>query len=132
MIEQPFVQWLILLAAAVAVVGAVFAQSSTTIISRQLTEHGEDNSRHGRLGTALSVFQDVTAVPFVIVIPVRGMSAGVEGTRRVAGLGAREGGPRVRAGLPGGPLVGALCLLVVKTVLVAGLVKFSDIDALTA
>ena len=39
------------------VVGAVFAQSSTTIISKQLTEQGEDNSRHGRLGTASSVFR---------------------------------------------------------------------------
>jgi voltage-gated potassium channel Kch len=64
--------------AAAFVVGAVFAQSSTTIISKQLTEQGEDNSRHGRLGTALSVFQDVTAVPFVIVIPVLGMAVGVE------------------------------------------------------
>jgi CPA2 family monovalent cation:H+ antiporter-2 len=64
--------------AAAFVVGAVFAQSSTTIISKQLTEQGEDNSRHGRLGTALSVFQDVTAVPFVIVIPVLGMAVGIE------------------------------------------------------
>jgi len=58
------------------VIGAVFAQSSTTIISKQLTEQNEDNSRHGRLGLALSVFQDVTAVPFVVVIPVLGLSVG--------------------------------------------------------
>jgi len=64
--------------AAAFVVGAVFAQSSTTIISRQLTEQGEDNSRHGRLGTALSVFQDVTAVPFVVVIPALGLAVGAE------------------------------------------------------
>jgi len=63
-------------AAAAFVVGAVFAQSSTTVISRQLTEQGEENSRHGRLGTAMSVFQDVTAVPFVIVIPALGIAAG--------------------------------------------------------
>lgn len=62
-------------AAAAFVVGAVFAQSSTTIISKQLMEQGEENSRHGRLGTAMSVFQDVTAVPFLIVIPVLGMAA---------------------------------------------------------
>ena len=37
------------------VIGAVFAQSSTTIISKQLTEQGEEHSRHGRLGLALSV-----------------------------------------------------------------------------
>lgn len=62
--------------AAAFVVGAVFAQSSTTIISRQLQEQGEDGTRHGRLGTAMSVFQDVTAVPFVVVIPVLATAAG--------------------------------------------------------
>ena len=43
-------------AAAAFVFGAVFAQSSTTIIASLLAEQGEDNSRHGRLGLALSVF----------------------------------------------------------------------------
>ncbi|MGE0226045.1 MAG: cation:proton antiporter [Acetobacteraceae bacterium] len=62
--------------AAAFVVGAVFAQSSTTIISKQLAEQGEEYSRHGRLGTAMSVFQDVTAVPFVVVIPVLGLATG--------------------------------------------------------
>lgn len=56
--------------AAAFVVGAVFAQSSTTIIARQLAEQREEHGRHARLGVAMSVFQDVTAVPFVIVIPV--------------------------------------------------------------
>ncbi|MGV8943330.1 cation:proton antiporter [Thermomonas sp.] len=60
--------------AAAFVFGAAFAQSSTTIISSLLTEQGEENSRHGRLGLAMSVFQDVTAVPFLVVIPVLGMS----------------------------------------------------------
>lgn len=60
------------------VIGAVFAQSSTTIIGKQLAEQGEENSRHGRLGLAMSVFQDVTAVPFVVVIPVLGAAAGAE------------------------------------------------------
>lgn len=64
--------------AAAFVVGAVFAQSSTTIICKQLAEQGEENSRHGRLGTALSVFQDITAVPFVVVIPVLGLAVGAE------------------------------------------------------
>lgn len=62
--------------AAAFVIGAVFAQSSTTIISRQLSEQREDQSRHGKLGTALSVFQDVTAVPFIVIIPVLGAAAG--------------------------------------------------------
>lgn len=60
------------------VIGAVFAQSSTTIIGKQLAEQGEENTRHGRLGLAMSVFQDVTAVPFVVVIPVLGVAAGAE------------------------------------------------------
>ena len=60
------------------VIGAVFAQSSTTVISRQLAEQGEDHSRHGRLGTAVSVLQDVTAVPFVVLIPALGIAAGAD------------------------------------------------------
>ena len=60
--------------AAAFVIGAVFAQSSTTIIASLLTEQGEENSQHGRLGLAMSVFQDVTAVPFLVIIPVLGIS----------------------------------------------------------
>ena len=77
------IAWLLGLSPAAAfVVGAVFAQSSTIIISKQLAEQGEEQSRHGRLGVAMSVFQDVTAVPFVVVIPVLGAAA----TGAVAGL----------------------------------------------
>ena len=64
--------------AAAFVFGAVFAQSSTTIIASLLTEQGEENSRHGRLGLAMSVFQDVTAVPFLVIIPVLGMSVAAD------------------------------------------------------
>ncbi|MBL0420655.1 cation:proton antiporter [Ramlibacter sp. AW1] len=63
--------------AAAFVVGAVFAQSSTTIISKQLADQGEEDERHSRLGVAMSVFQDVTAVPFVVVIPVLASAAGL-------------------------------------------------------
>lgn len=58
--------------AAAFVMGAVFAQSSTTIISNILSEQAEEYSHHGRLGLAMSVFQDVTAVPFLVIIPVLG------------------------------------------------------------
>jgi CPA2 family monovalent cation:H+ antiporter-2 len=74
-------------AAAAFVIGAVFAQSSTTIIASLLKERGEDNTQHGRLGLAMSVFQDVTAVPFLIVIPVLGAgvaAAGLAGTLALA------------------------------------------------
>ena len=77
------IAWLLGLSPAAAfVVGAVFAQSSTIIISKQLAEQGEEQSRHGRLGVAMSVFQDVTAVPFVVVILVLGAAA----TGAVVGL----------------------------------------------
>lgn len=64
--------------AAAFVFGAVFAQSSTTIISSILKEQGEENSQHGRLGLAMSVFQDVTAVPFLVIIPVLGMAVAAD------------------------------------------------------
>lgn len=67
--------WAGLPVAAAFVVGAVFAQSSTTVITRQLTDQREENTYHGRLGTALSVFQDVTSVPFVVIFPVLGAAA---------------------------------------------------------
>ncbi|MGJ7458717.1 cation:proton antiporter domain-containing protein [Halomonas sp. RA08-2] len=70
--------WLGLPGPAAFVVGAVFAQSSTTIITKQLMEQGENQTRHGRLGTTMSVFQDITAVPFVVVIPVLGVAAAQE------------------------------------------------------
>lgn len=69
------VMWLAGLPVAAAFVfGAAFAQSSTTIIASLLAEQGEENTQHGRLGLAMSVFQDVTAVPFLVIIPVLGMS----------------------------------------------------------
>jgi len=69
------ITWLAGLPAAAAFVfGAVFSQSSTTIISSQLSEQGEGNTQHGRLGLAMSVFQDVTAVPFLVIIPALGTS----------------------------------------------------------
>ena len=69
------VMWLAGLSGPAAfVIGAVFAQSSTTIIASLLMEQGEENTRHGRLGLAMSVFQDVTAVPFLVIIPVLGVS----------------------------------------------------------
>lgn len=73
------ITWLAGLSVTAAFVfGAIFAQSSTTIISSLLTEQGEQNTPHGRLGLAMSVFQDVTAVPFLVIIPVLGVSVATE------------------------------------------------------
>lgn len=65
-------------ATAAFVIGAVAAQSSTTIISKQLSEQQEENSPPGRLAVSLSVFQDITAVPFIVVIPVLGTAMASE------------------------------------------------------
>jgi CPA2 family monovalent cation:H+ antiporter-2 len=71
--------WLAGIPAVVAfVIGAVFAQSSSTIIGRQLAEQGEEAAPHGRLGMAISVFQDVTAVPLLILIPVLGAAGAMD------------------------------------------------------
>lgn len=79
--------WLAGLAPTAAfVVGAVFAQSSTTIIAKQLEEQREEQSRHGRLALAMSVFQDVTAVPFVVIIPVLGQAATADAVAGSLGL----------------------------------------------
>lgn len=71
--------WLSGLTPAVAFVfGAVFAQSSTTIMSSLLSESGETNTQHGRFGLAMSVFQDVTAVPFLVLIPLLGTALALD------------------------------------------------------
>ena len=65
--------------AAAFAVGAVFAQSSTAIIAKQLGDQAELGTRHGRLALAMSVFQDVTAVPFLVILPVLGAAAVITG-----------------------------------------------------
>ncbi|GAB4481345.1 MAG: hypothetical protein OHK0044_29810 [Burkholderiaceae bacterium] len=61
--------------AAAFAIGAAFAQSSATLIVRQLADQDEDHTRHGRLAIAMSVFQDVTAAPIVVIVPVLGAAA---------------------------------------------------------
>ena len=86
--------WLAGLSPAVSfVVGAVFAQSSTTVISRQLTEQNEEHTAHGRLAVAMSVFQDVTTVPLIVIIPVLGQ------TTDAGALAASLGGAVAKAAL---------------------------------
>lgn len=83
--------WLGAAPAVAFVIGAVCAQSSSTIIGKQLAEQGEDGTRHGRLGLAISVFQDVTAVPFVVLIPVLAVATDAAGIGRALGMAFLEG-----------------------------------------
>jgi CPA2 family monovalent cation:H+ antiporter-2 len=54
------------------VVGAAAAISSTMIALRQLEEEGEIESATGKTAVAVSLVQDVAAVPMIIVIPTLG------------------------------------------------------------
>ena len=56
------------------VVGGVLALSSTAIVTRQLIEQVELNSRHGRYALGVLLFQDLAVIPFLIVIPTLGGS----------------------------------------------------------
>jgi CPA2 family monovalent cation:H+ antiporter-2 len=68
--------WLIGLdASAAIVVGGILALSSTAIVTKQLTEQLEINSRHGRMSVGILLFQDLAVVPFLVLIPILGGEA---------------------------------------------------------
>ncbi len=52
------------------VAGGALALSSTAIATKQLAEQLEMQSRHGRLGLAVLLFQDLAVVPFLVAIPI--------------------------------------------------------------
>ncbi len=52
------------------VAAAALALSSTAIVIKQLAEQNELMTRHGELSLAILLFQDLAAVPFLIIIPV--------------------------------------------------------------
>ena len=52
------------------VFGAAAALSSTAIVLTQLAEQNELQERHGRLGVGILLFQDLAAVPFLVIIPL--------------------------------------------------------------
>ncbi len=55
-------------AACVAISGA-FALSSTAVATKQLVEQDELHQSHGKLALAILLFQDLAAVPFLIIVP---------------------------------------------------------------
>ncbi|MDJ0740665.1 MAG: cation:proton antiporter, partial [Gammaproteobacteria bacterium] len=52
------------------VFGAAAALSSTAIVLTQLAEQNELQERHGRIGVGILLFQDLAAVPFLVIIPL--------------------------------------------------------------
>lgn len=55
-------------AASIAVSGAL-ALSSTAVATKQLVEQDELHQEHGKLSLAILLFQDLAAVPFLIIVP---------------------------------------------------------------
>lgn len=56
--------------------GGALAMSSTAVVLKQLTEQSEMQSRHGRNAVGILLFQDLAAIPMLIIIPVLGASLG--------------------------------------------------------
>ena len=52
------------------IIGAILALSSTALVSKQLNEQLEIQSRHGRLSISVLLFQDIAVVPFLVIIPI--------------------------------------------------------------
>ena len=62
--------------AAAVVVGGALAMSSTAIVIKQLRDQLELQTAHGRLAVGILLFQDLAAIPFLVVIPIVGESGG--------------------------------------------------------
>lgn len=61
--------------AAIAVSGA-FALSSTAVVTKQLMEQNEIHEPHGKLAFNVLLFQDLAAVPFLIIVPALALAPG--------------------------------------------------------
>jgi CPA2 family monovalent cation:H+ antiporter-2 len=58
------------------ILGGAFAMSSTAIALKQLGEQGELRTVHGQAATAVLLFQDIAAVPFLVLLPLLGNEGG--------------------------------------------------------
>lgn len=52
--------------------GCLLSMSSTAIVLGILEQHGESSSPHGRLSVAVLIFQDMIAIPMLLLIPLLG------------------------------------------------------------
>lgn len=51
-------------------IGALLAMSSTAIVLRLLEQKGETQSPHGRLSISILIFQDMVAIPIILLAPM--------------------------------------------------------------
>ncbi len=59
--------------------GMLVAQSSTVVMLRVLSERAELETTHGKSAVGVSIFQDITALPLLISIPVLAGATGTTG-----------------------------------------------------
>lgn len=62
------------LGAAITIAGAL-ALSSTAVVTKQLIEQDELHQEHGKLSLSILLFQDLAAIPFLIIVPALGQNA---------------------------------------------------------
>ncbi|WP_294947217.1 monovalent cation:proton antiporter family protein [Sulfurivirga sp.] len=58
------------------VIASALALSSTAIVIKQLADQGELHSRHGKAALGILIFQDLMAIPLLIIVPALGQSSG--------------------------------------------------------
>ena len=76
-ISGAVIAWLLGIPWATAlVVGGALSMSSTAIVIKQLTDQLELQAAHGRLALGILLFQDLAAVPFLVMIPILAGGAG--------------------------------------------------------
>ncbi len=62
------------------ILGGAFAMSSTAIALKQLGEQGELRTVHGQGAAGILLFQDIAAVPFLVLLPLLGDDGGSFGS----------------------------------------------------
>lgn len=72
------------------VIASAFALSSTAIVIKQLTEQSEIQTRHGRAAVGILIFQDIMAIPLLILIPALATATG-DGLAAELGLALLKG-----------------------------------------
>lgn len=59
--------------------GFLLSLSSTAVIAKILTDHGEFSAPHGRLSMGIALAQDIAVVPMMLLIPLLASQAPVDG-----------------------------------------------------
>lgn len=63
--------------------GGTAAMSSTAVVIRELSDHGDVNQPHGNNAIGVLLFQDLAVVPFLVLIPIMAGGADVVSTGRI-------------------------------------------------